>query len=38
MAEYDVSVAQDLLHGLLNEPGGLARQVETVLTRSWRRR
>ena len=31
MAEYDVSVAQDLLHGLLNEPGGLARQVETVL-------
>ena len=31
MAEYDVSVAQDLLPGLLNEPEGLARLVETVL-------
>ena len=31
MAEYDVSVAQDLLHGLLNEPEGLARRIETVL-------
>jgi transposase-like protein len=30
-AEYDVSVAQDLLPGLLNEPEGLARLVETVL-------
>ena len=31
MSEYDVSVARDLLPGLLNEPEGLARRVEAVL-------
>ena len=31
MAEYDVSVARDLLPGLLNEPEGLARLIETIL-------
>ena len=31
MAEDDVSVAHDLLPGLLNEPEGLARRVEAVL-------
>ena len=32
MAEYDVSVARDLSPGLLNEPEGLARLVEAVLS------
>ena len=31
MAEYDASVARDLLPGWLNEPEGLARLVEAVL-------
>jgi transposase-like protein len=31
IAEDDVSIAQDLLPGFLNEPEGLARRVETVL-------
>jgi transposase-like protein len=31
MSEYDVSVARDLSPGLLNEPEGLARLIESVL-------